>query len=138
MNIKYEIKQLKEGQRKNSETIKKIIDINEKAIKINEKSFHGHNKQLDILYKSDDVILDVFKNTLNIIKGLSFIINILLWRVFLWDPAKKLLNLIFKNFMSLPEVYKILVLGIIGTFLATLGANLLTNYIVKKFSKSKK
>lgn len=61
-----------------------------------------------------------------------FALNILIWRVFLWDPFNFLLGKISERWILLSENYKILILGFIGTIIAGVIAHIVGSLFLEK------
>lgn len=70
----------------------------------------------------------LFKN----ISLISFILSLLVWRVFLWEPIDILLGVFVGRWILLSEKYQIIILGFIGTILATIIANIASYIFLEK------
>jgi len=82
---------------------------------------------------------DAFKGIINIIKALErivailfFLVSMLIWRVFLWEPFNKLLEVTFYKWNILPEGYKILILFLIGSIPAMMIAHIVSSMLLDK------
>ncbi len=140
MDIEKEITELKEKQKDIIKVQEKLVAVQRQFLDTSQVMSGGQRKIIGLVKEGDKSITrtnNTIVEILRIIKSLMFIINILIWKVFLWEPLKKLLSLMFNNFMLLSETYKVLILGLIGTFFAGLLANLSANYIKAKFISKK-
>lgn len=61
-----------------------------------------------------------------------FILNLLIWRVFLRDPFNSLLDKITVRWSSVTEGYRVLILGFIGTIIAGVIAQIVGSLLSEK------
>jgi hypothetical protein len=79
-----------------------------------------------------DRIIDLISYLMKSTAIIFFALNILIWRVFLWDPFNSLLGKISERWILLSENYKILILGFIGTIIAGVIAHILGSLFLEK------
>ena len=77
-------------------------------------------------------IIDLIEFLMKITSIIFFVLSILIWRVFLWDPIKAFFNIIGDRWILLPENYKILVLGFIGAIIAGIVAHIAGALLLEK------
>ena len=70
------------------------------------------------VFQSQKEIVDVIKFLIKSTKLGFFILGLLIWRVFLWNPFFPIVDKISEKWTPLSENYKILILGFIGTIIA--------------------
>ena len=80
-------------------------------------------------------IFDIIKALERIVAVLFFLVSMLIWRVFLWDPFNKLLDVTFYRWGILPEEYKFLILSIIGSIPAMIIAHIVGSILLEKIKK---
>ena len=99
-----------------------IVRIQKKIAVWMERS-HGTHK---ILASSSEKIFVIIKINL-------FIVGILVWKVFLWDLLNMFVGALFSRWGLLPEAYRSVLLGLTGTFVVTLLAQIAGNWISDYF-----
>ena len=65
-----------------------------------------------------DRIISLIEFLMRSVSVIFFILALLIWRVFLWEPFSNLLDRVGEKWSSLSEGYQILILGFIGTIIA--------------------
>lgn len=65
-----------------------------------------------------DRIVGLIEFLMKSVSFIIFILNILVWRVYLWVPFNNLLEKFGETWTSLSEAYKILFLGFVGALLS--------------------
>lgn len=97
-----------------------------------------------VRYASVEILADLVKYALfvsRVLEGIFFILFLLIWKVFLWEPINKIIDTTSKKWLTLSDNYKILILGIIGTFIAAVLAHVIGGLLldkIKKIAKDKK
>jgi len=101
-------------------------------------------KEIDsVLTKNVGIVRDIIwilQKFFSILVSIIFILNFLIWKIFLWEPVKKLFNLIFNfnNFWTkLSEPYKILILGATGAIISGIIAHIIGGLILDKIRELK-
>ena len=64
-----------------------------------------------------------------------FILILVVWRVFLWDPLNLLFSKVSENWTPLPGVYKSFILGFIGTVIGGVIAHIVGSLLLEKIKK---
>jgi hypothetical protein len=65
-----------------------------------------------------DRIVDLIAWLVKSVSAIFFVLALLVWRVFLWSPLSTFLNHVAEGWSSLPDGYKILILGIPGAIIS--------------------
>ncbi len=135
----------------------------EKKIDKVENILKGHQKLLDELVthltfsekgrmrlddkaiKLQEISLSLMGNVIGVIKRLRiylylaiFVINILVWKVFLSGITRDGLALVWGQFSDLPESYKNTILGVIMGFFSIIFSSIIVHLIIKRLEKTSK
>ena len=97
--------------KKDEEKLVKILE----GVMGNLEGMLGNQKEYVKLLERIVSLIEFLMKSVNV---MSFILGMLIWRVFLWDPLNLLLDRIIGKWAQLSEGYRILVLGFIGTIVA--------------------
>jgi hypothetical protein len=92
---------------------------------------HTVNTQERIITITDK-ITTLIVYIMEMLKFINFILIILIWRVFIWDPANYILGKIIVKYAALSENYKILILGFIGTIIAGIISYIVGSLLLEK------
>ncbi len=107
----------------NYKNIEKIVGLDERKLKF-------HEAYIFVITRLSELI----KELQFIVKIIIFVINLLVWKVFLWNPLNTLLESLVSKFRGLSENYKILILGVIISFFSMIFAQIVGLLIYKKIN----
>jgi len=109
------------------------------------KMIENMSGMLDLHKKTSDnmdIVVDNIGRIISIVEALQktvsvlfFLVGMLVWRVFLWDPFNRLLDSTFYRWDILSEGYKILMLSLIGSIPAMIIAHIVGSILLEKIKK---
>jgi len=100
----------------------------------------GHQYNQEIFFELLDKIFSIVRYAIHSIKVISFFIILIFWRILLFDPLSAMFDRMIGKWSALSENYKILILGLIGTLIAGVFAQIVGLLLwekIKSISKNK-
>lgn len=116
---------------KTSELLDKVIGIQKRTLDLQKDTAYIQKEYATFF----TAILDALKDLQRVVFAVSFFVNILYLRVFLWDPLEKILEIIFNRWKESSEAWKIFYLSVPTLFISAIIAQLASHYAVKKIEQ---
>jgi hypothetical protein len=111
---------------------KEIEGVIEKIVNTIEKSIDSQGKVVDLQGR----IVGLTTSLIRLVSIILFVLTLLVWRVFLWEPFNKLLGNVTTKWSLLSEGYRLFIMDFVGAIIAGIIAHIAGSLILKKIKKS--